>query len=562
MPHLSVAMPDADVDELAREIFDWYCEHDPVFATGMGLHESDHLMPDGGREAKLAEIAAGKEFKAAADAIPLKGLSIAKRIDLAALRNAINLSLFEDSELRFWEARPTAPAIVGDALFTLFMRDFAPLPDRLHSVTERLERTPKVVEDTKTRITRPVKLWTEIGIEGAQRLPRFLSVIEAAAAEAVPAADLARLKEASARTREAFEAYERWLNVTILPKGVDVTGIGAAKFRKLVRLRELGLTVEQIRALGVKFLRDSKRQLAALAKEIRPGATVEEAGEIVKEDRPARFQEALAYTDRVMRETRQFLIDHDVATVPPGEELKVIETPSYLRHVIPFAAYSSPGKFEKRQQGLYLVTPVEDKPEMLREHNFAGTRNTAVHEAYPGHHLQLVCANRNPSLARALVSATETIEGWAHYCEEMMKREGFSDDPKTKFVQVRDQIWRACRIIIDVDLHGGKMTFDEAVEMLVREAGMERPGALAEVKRYTFNPAYQLSYLIGKHLIGKLRADVKRSMGKAYTDKFFHDTLLYAGSLPAKHMRQLFEYKVKELKRIRTSGPRAHRKKA
>jgi len=547
-------MPDADVDALAREIFDWYCEHDPVFATGMGLHESDHLMPDGGREAKLAEIAAGKEFKAAGDAIPLKGLSFAKRIDLGALRNAINLSLFEDSELRFWESRPTAPAIVGDALFTLFMRDFAPLPDRLHSITGRLERTPKVVQDLKTRITKPVKLWTEIGIEGAQRLPRFLTVIEGAAADAVPAPDLARLKEASARTREAFDAYERWLRDAVLPKGADVTGIGAAKFRKLVRLRELGLTVEQIRALGVKFLRDSKRQLEALAAEIRPGATVDEAGEIVKEDRPATFQEALAYTDRAMREARQFLLDHDLMTVPPHEELKVIETPSYLRHVIPFAAYSSPGKFEKTQQGLYMVTPVEDKPEMLREHNFAGTRNTAVHEAYPGHHLQLVCANRNPSLARALVSATETIEGWAHYCEDMMKLEGFSNDPKTKFVQVRDQIWRACRIIIDVDLHGGKMTFDEAVEMLVREAGMERPGALAEVKRYTFNPAYQLSYLIGKNLIRKLRADVKRGMGRGYTDKFFHDTLLYAGSLPAKHMRQLFEFKMKELNRLKGKG--------
>src|SRR5207247_9320233 len=264
----------------------------------------------------------------------------------------------------------------------------------------------------------------------------------------------------------------------------------AARCRKLVRLRELGPTIEQIRALGVKFLRDSKRQLEVLAREIKSGASVDEAGEIVKEDRPATFQEALEYTDRVMREARQFLIDHDLMTVPSGEELKVIETPSYIRHVIPFAAYSSPGKFEKTQQGLYMVTPVEDKPEMLREHNFAGTRNTAVHEAYPGHHLQLVCANRNPSLARALVSATESIEGWAHYCEDMMKAAGFSADPRTKFVQVRDQIWRGCRILIDVELRSARLVVVDAVDLLVREAGMERPGALAEVKRSTYTPAY------------------------------------------------------------------------
>ena len=196
-----------------------------------------------------------------------------------------------------------------------------------------------------------------------------------------------------------------------------------------------------------------------------------------------------------------------------------------------------------------MVTPVEDKPEMLREFSFAGVRNTAVHEGYPGHHLQLTCAALNPSHARILGDATETTEGWAHYCEDMMKEAGFSADPKTKFVQMTDQIWRACRIIIDIDLHTGKMGFDEAVDFLVRESGMERPGAIAEVKRYTYWPAYQLSYLLGKHLIGKLRTDVKKGLGRRYSDKLFHDTILYAGSLPMKYIRELFEYKVKELRK-------------
>ena len=547
-------MADADVDALAREIFDWYLEHEPVFATHMGIHEYDHLMPDGRLKAKLDEIKAGKVFKKKADAISPKGLSIARTIDLAALRNTINLSLFEEEELRFWESMPGAPSTVGGALFSLFMRDFAPLPERLHSITERLERTTKYVDQTKERLTKPVKLWTEIALESAQRLPMFLAVIEGTAKEALPPSDFARLREASARTKQSLAAHARWLEKDVLPKGKEVTGIGAPKFRKLVRLRELGLTVEQIYAVGQGMLRDSKRQLKALARGIQPGASVKEASEIVKSDHPVAFPEALAYTEKVMRDARQFVIDHDLMTVPPYEELKVIETPAYIRHVIPFAAYSSPGKFEKKQQGLYMVTPVEDKPEMLREHNFAGTRNTAVHEAYPGHHLQLACSNLNPSLARALVQAVESIEGWAHYCEDMMKQAGFANDARTKFVQIQDQVWRACRIIIDVDLHCGRMTFDEAVEMLVREAGMERPGALAEVKRYTYNPAYQLSYLIGKHLIMQLKADVKRAMGRTYTDKFFHDTYLYAGSLPMKYMRRLFELKLKELKKLRAKG--------
>src|SRR5256712_11267815 len=136
----------------------------------------------------------------------------------------------------------------------------------------------------------------------------------------------------------------------------------------------------------------------------------------------------------------------------------------------------------------------------------------------------------------------------------MMKQEGFSADPKTKFVQLLDQIWRACRILIDVDLHTGKMTFDEAVDLLVREAGMERPGAVAEGKRDTYKPADQLSYLIGKDLILELRNDVKKRLGNAYSDKLFHDTILYSGSLPMKYMREGFDHKVKELGRLKKAG--------
>ncbi len=547
-------MADEDVDALVREVFDWYMEHEPVFATYMGLHQYDHLMPDGRREAKLGEIEALARFRELAGAIPAKDLSASKKIDLLASRSVLDLTLFEEGELRFWEARPVAAGAVGDALFSLFMRDFAPLPERLHSITERLERTTRFVDETRSRVSRPVTLWTEIAIESSKRLPMFLDVIEASGKDALPAADAARLREASARAKQALAAHVRWMEKDLLPRATPLKGMGMRRFRKLVRLRELGLTVEQVRGIGVTMLRDSKKKLKALAAEIQPGAGVAEASDLVKSDHPASFPEALAYTDQVMREARAFVEARGIATLPPLEELKVIETPSYLRHVIPFAAYSSPGKFERRQQGLYMVTPVEDKPEMLRAHNFAGVRNTVVHEGYPGHHLQLSCANRNPSLARALVQATESIEGWAHYCEDMMKAAGFSNDPRTRFVQVQDQVWRACRILIDVDLHTNRMTFDEAVDLLVTEAGMERAGAVAEVKRYTYTPGQPLSYLVGKHLILRLKADVKRSMGPAYTDKFFHDTYLYAGSLPMRHMRELFQLKLRELGRLRKLG--------
>src|SRR5437867_2686176 len=491
-------MPDAEVDALAKEVVDWYIEWNPIFATYVGIHDHDHRLPIGTYDAELEERARVKEFLRRVEAIDRTGLSAGKRVDLGNLRNVFRIWIFESEEIGTWQSMPRGAQTVGDALFPLFMRSFAPLPRRLDSITGRLERSPGFLEETKRRIRAPIKIWCEISLEAAQRVPGFLHVIVATGKEALAGPDRARLEEAVAKTGTALQDYARWIGSDVLPKAKDKVGIGAAKFRKLVQLRELGLTVEEIYAVGKKYLRESKRALVRVAKEIQPGASVEEAKEIVKSDHPARF--------------------------------------------------------EAHKQGFYMVTPVEDKPEMLREHSYAGVRNTAVHEGYPGHHLQLTCASLNPSYARILADATETIEGWAHYCEDMMKEAGFSSYPKTKLVQLLDQIWRACRILIDVDLHSGKMTFDEAVDLLVREAGMERPGAVAEVKRYTYNPAYQLSYLIGKYLIIELRNDVKKRLGKAYSDKLFHDTILYSGSLPMKYMREIFDHKVRELGRLKKVG--------
>jgi uncharacterized protein (DUF885 family) len=547
-------MSDAEVDILAKEVVDWYVEWNPIFATYVGIHDHDHLMPKGTYDAELEERVQVIEYLRRLEAIDRKGLSPGKRVDLGVLRNAFRLWIFTSAEIGVWQSMPQGAQTVGDGLFPLFMRAFAPLSRRLESIIGRLERSPGYLIESRDRIRTPVKIWSEISLEAATRLPGFLQVIEATGKEALAGPDRAQLEESVAKTNEAIQAYAKWIASDVLPRSKDKVGIGAGKFRNLVRLRELGLPIDTIYAVGKKYLRDSKRALAEAANEIRPGASVEEAKEIVKSDHPARFEEALAYTAKAMADAKAFIRQHDLATIPPNEELTVIETPSYLRHVIPFAAYNAPARFESHKQGFYMVTPVEDKPEMLREHSYAGVRNTAVHEGYPGHHLQLACASLNPSYARILADATETIEGWAHYCEDMMKEKGFSADPKTKLVQLLDQIWRACRILIDVDLHTGKMTFDEAVDLLVREAGMERAGAVAEVKRYTYNPAYQLSYLIGKYLIVRLREDVKKRLGKTYSDKLFHDTILYAGSLPMKYMHEIFDYKVRELGKLRKVG--------
>jgi uncharacterized protein (DUF885 family) len=548
-------MSDAEFDAFVKELFGWYVDWDPIFATSVGVHRNDALLPKGTYEAVGEETGKAREALRRLEAFDRKSLSPSKRVDRGVLRNALRLWIFQNDELRIWESRPAAAEDLGNGLFLLFMRNFAPLPERMASITGRLERAPRFLRETKSRVRTPTRLWAEIGLESVQQAPAFLDIVESAGREALAAPDTARLREAVGRTKEALADQEAWIQADLLPKSQDKVGIGAAKFRRLVALRELGLTVDAIYAIGKRFLRESRRELQVLAKQIPGGGSVAKAKEAVKGDHPADWKGALDYTAQAMEDAKRYILEHDLATIPSNEVLRVIETPTYLRHLLPFAAYNPPGHFDPVQEGLYMVTPYEDKPEMLRENSYAGTRNTAVHEGYPGHHLQLSAANLNPSLARLFsYGAVESVEGWAHYCEQMMKEKGFGDDPATRFAQMLDQLWRAARILIDVDLHCGRMTFDQAVDFLVTECGFERAGAIGEVKRYSYTPAYPLSYLTGKHLILSLRRDVKKGLGRQYSDKFFHDTYLYAGSIPMRYMREIFEYKIRELQKLRKQG--------
>jgi uncharacterized protein (DUF885 family) len=206
-----------------------------------------------------------------------------------------------------------------------------------------------------------------------------------------------------------------------------------------------------------------------------------------------------------------------------------------------------PAKYDTPQTGIYVVTKPKDTANLGKFLNYKYIRNIAVHEAYPGHFLQGCMSNRQ-SVLRVLISATETMEGWAHYCEEMMEEQGFNPDKETKLIQVGYSILRAVRVILDVKLARGEMTFDDAVNMLVEEVGMSKEGATAEVTRYTQTPGYQLSYLLGKHLIIQLNEDVKKRMGNKFSEKFFHDTIIANGYLPFSLIRNIFNQKLGQIK--------------
>jgi uncharacterized protein (DUF885 family) len=239
-----------------------------------------------------------------------------------------------------------------------------------------------------------------------------------------------------------------------------------------------------------------------------------------------------------VNDARTFVAKRGLVTIPPGEELQIVDTPAFLCPTVPYAAYMAPGAFDPHQEGLYYITPISDKlspsdrAEALLGHNRFAMLLTNVHEAYPGHHLQLVCANKVPSEVRRLFDSDVFCEGWALYCEQLVLDEGMTDDPRVRLFQLKDQLWRACRVVIDVKLHTGRMTFDEAVEMLVGVAHLERPNAIGEVRRYTQSPTQPMSYLTGKQQLMDLREREKTRLGDAFDMRAFHDKLLSFGAIP------------------------------
>jgi uncharacterized protein (DUF885 family) len=529
----------------------------PLIGTYLGIHTEDHRLGDASRDAVLGELVADKAHVAAVEALDPAGLSADARFERDLELHNVRRTIFDTEILRIWERRSTALDVIGDALFLPFAQDYAALPERLGSITSRLEAVPAYLDESRSRASVPqVRAWQELEIESAADLPSFFAEI-VAAGTSLPDSDRRRLEQAADAARTAIAEYSRTLTAS-LEGGSDDWALGRERYDELVDLRAFdGLDADAILEIGEDQLEMNKAARIRAAREI--DDSVDEATVIdrLKRDQPRTFEEALdAYRD-VMVRARQHLIDHDIATVPSDERIEVIATPDYLRNVIPFAAYFSPPKFDARPKGIYIVTPsVGDDPNAMREHNFSSISNTSIHEAYPGHHLQLAVANANPSLTRLQADAPEFTEGWGMYSEQMMREQGFDAAPNFRLNMHTDAIWRACRIILDVRMHRGEIGSQEAIAFLVEQTSFEVANARAEVRRYTYTPTYQLSYLLGKVLLLGLRADEQARLGSAFSLREFHDTLLGNGSLPISfHRRLLRERLAGEAERARrTTG--------
>jgi uncharacterized protein (DUF885 family) len=548
-PHPPVTEADKSLDALTTARFNEIMARHPVYATYLGLNEHDDDLADGSREAMLDDAALAHRFLADAESIDPTQLSPYYAIERELALFATRREIFDIEEHRVWERRVSATDEIGDGIFLTFARGTRPLGERLTSIAARLEKAPQHIEQQKSRLTDakkpPAKLWNEMELEAIESMPSLFDEVLVATKKEFgdESPEAARLEKAATAANVALGGYETWLREQIGRTNEDYA-LGREKYDELVGLRAFdGLSSDDILDIGEQQLAENRAARAEIANQIDSSKSELEVVDRIKSDHPGEFEAALQLYRDAMAEARKYIIDHGIATLPPGEQLSVIETPDYLRNVMPFAAYFAAPKFGPQgegKRGTYVVTrSVDGDARAMREHNYASIYNTSIHEAYPGHHMQLSVANEHPSLVRLLVDAPEFVEGWGMYSELMMREEGFDTGPEHRVMMHTDAIWRACRIILDIKLHRGDISVDDAVDFLVDQTGFERPNATAEVYRYTYTPTYQLSYLLGRVLLFRLREDEKRRLGSAFSLREFHDAMLSQGSLPVSFQRRL-----------------------
>ncbi|KYK30716.1 MAG: hypothetical protein AYK19_17875 [Theionarchaea archaeon DG-70-1] len=537
-------------DALQKELFEACLEKHPQEASYIGYTHHDAEMPSGKLNVYKKEIEQNKYFLKQFQDLD-EQLDFDQKITRKLAIHKLKIWIFVDETLEYYLKNPSVANEVSIALHSLLQRKGA---DRFYPLLARLEKTPQYITDFKTRVLNPTKLWTEMAREGTEGLIQFLPNIVEAAKREIPSEDAEEIENNVRKVEDSLKDYIQFL-YKILPQAVTPWPMGREHYEQLLQLRELPYTGDEILALGWKWLKEEKERLKNLAELVAPEKSVKEVTGTIKEMHPPTFEGVLQLNREYMQKARQFVIDNDVVTLPEGEQMLIDVTPEYIRHWLPLGAYFSPPVAGPDRIGYFRLTPPHD-PSVLREHNEPSIANAAVHEGYPGHHVQLWCSTTHPHKLRWFSSSefidakmvsegTEMVEGWAVYCEELMMEKGFNTTKEYLFAQSRFILWRAVRIILDVQLSRGDMTFDEAVAFM-EDMGMEHAAAVGEVRWYTLRPSYPLSYLLGKHMLKDLKKRIQEMMGTQYTDKFFHDTLLYEGTMPLSFFEEIFRHKIKK----------------
>lgn len=506
-----------------------YYAFNPVAASHDGYAGFDDTLPNYESDRVAAVV---KEYEVLLGKLDgLAPAGFADKIDADLIRRKIQTQIFRLTSQREHRLNPALYVnMVSNGLFVLMMGTHRSEEEKTHYLAARLKAIPGFFEHARALLKKPVRLWTEIATKEIRGLGTYLkNVIH-------PFLTQRKLVGADSLIKQAHHAAFDFLNfLSGLISFKEDFAIGKDNYAFLVRTDHgLETEVAQIRDTGFEHIDRISRELARQAEKIDKDKSWQELVRLLKNNHPTEKNLLSDYRNKVS-EIKQFLTENEIVTLPKEASLQVLETPGFLRESIPYAAYSPPTMFAADSQGLFFVTPPQGNQDVLKEHCYASFPLTAIHEGYPGHHLQFSRQRLLTSDIRKVYDVASNYEGWTLYCEEMMYRAGFYDDAM-RLYQLKDRLWRAARIVVDVGMQTAGMSDKEAVAFLVENAKLSPQSARVDVNWYTQNPTVPMSYLIGMLEVDQMRAAY---LATGRTLKEFHDAFLSCGAIPLKHVRKI-----------------------
>ncbi len=562
------AVPATTADQAYERVATRYMNEmlalDPVAATQLGDHRFDGQTDDESAAGRARTMSEARSLLADLDHLDSAQLSRANQVDAQLLHHALDYTLWQIQTLRDWSWDPLPYIdLAGDSVYLLLARDFAPLPQRMVHVTERLHAWPRLFAQERAALN-PAKVPAVHAQTALSQNAGLIDLIDQVVVPQVQQLPLEQRSEVNAAievARQAVTEQQTWLKNVLLPQARGEFRLGAKLYDEKLHFElDSSLSRQDIRARAEAAIASRREEMYVIARQVlaaRPGAPplpekpsaqqqqtgIEAALELAYAEHPARDQVVDAARTALAQATA-FVKAKDLITLYP-DPLDVIEMPAFQQGVS-LAYCDAPGPLARGQKTYFAVSPIPadwndaQVRSYLREYNTRAINELTIHEAMPGHYVQLAHANRYRSPIRAVMQSNAFVEGWAMYGEQLMSEEGYMDhDPLMRLIHLKWDLRATANAILDQAVHVDGMTRGEAMHMLMHDTFQEEREAAAKWVRVQVTSTQLATYFVGfqEHLA--LREEARQRWGTAFTLKRYHDTALAFGSPPVRYVREL-----------------------
>lgn len=561
---LAAEEADEAFDQLASEYLDAFPAFHPVAATLLGDHRFDDQLDHVTAAARDAEARFCRDYLTRLEAMPRAALSRDRQVDAQLLSHHLRSTLWNLERLREWSWNPlTYTGLLGDAVYGLMAREFAAEPQRLRHVAGRLEQFPRLLAEIRATLepARVPRIHAETAVKQNRGVLTILGQMVEPRLDQLEAADRCRLRAAIKLAREAVERHQQWLEQELMAEAAGEFRLGADLFdAKLAYTLQSPLGRAEVRQRAERELQRVREEMWTIARDVYatrhpytqfpdpPSDAYRQA--IIRAALEEAYRE-LPPADRIVETARdalqrcsEFVQQRDLLTLPP-DPVEIIVMPEFRRGVS-LAYCDSPGPLDVGQKTFYAVAPIPTDwttaqvESFLREYNVRSLYDLTIHEAMPGHFVQLAISNRYPSTLRAVLASGTFVEGWAVYSEQLMVEQGFLDgDPLMRLIALKWYLRGIANALLDQAIHVDGMTREQAMELMIEETFQEEREAAAKWVRAQLTAAQLSTYFVGYQEHQDLRHEAERVWGAEFTLKRYHDGVLSFGSPPVQFARAL-----------------------